>query len=226
MVMPPTTQQQAEAAILARVDEIVEGRSKTTQPITLSTSIQVLGYSDMVIGKELGTGSFSCAYEIKRIGNGQKTSGKLERQYIMKKLSGKVTSNPLLFVACAADLQQEGRILASVNHANIIQLRGWSGPDMIDDYFQKNDRDKCYLIMDRLEQNLEQKLQEWKENKPSFWNFVSKRRQLEQDLIIEKFTTILHFARGLEHLHQHNILHRDLKPGKADFVLVSSHLLL
>lgn len=208
--MPPSAEKDAQLEILSRVDEIVKGRAKTTQPIVPSKPIPVLEYSDMVIGKELGAGSFSCAYEIKRIG--QKI---LEKQYIMKKLSRKVVSNPLLFVACAADLQNEGRILAAVNHPNVIQLRGWSGPDMIDDYFRNGQREKCFLVMDRLDQNMEHKLIQWKESKPSVWNLPSKRRQLEQELRQERFTSILHLARGLEHLHTHNVLHRDLKPGES-----------
>mmetsp|Transcript_27391 Transcript_27391/g.66505 ORF Transcript_27391/g.66505 Transcript_27391/m.66505 type:complete len:382 (+) Transcript_27391:231-1376(+) len=211
--MPPSTEKDAQLEILTRVDEIVKGRAKTTQPITLSKPIPVLDYSDIVVGKEIGAGSFSCAYEIKSIG--QKIIQ--DRQYIMKKLSRKVVSNPLLFVACAADLQNEGRILAAVHHANVIQLRGWSGPDMIDDYFAHDQKEKCYLIMDRLDENMEHKLQRWKENKPSMWNLPSKRKQLEEELKQEKYTSILHLARGLEHLHTHNVLHRDLKPGNIGF---------
>jgi serine/threonine protein kinase len=207
--------QPQQAEILAKVEEIVKSRARTTQSITLPKPIQILDYSEIVIGKELGAGSYSCAYEIKRIGNG-KSKEKPQRQFIMKKLSRKVLAHPLLFAACAADLVQEGRILASVNHPNIIQIRAWSGPDMIDDYFQKKSRDKCYLVMDRLDQNMEQKLQTWKVSKPSIWNLPSTRKQLELDLRKEKITNVLNFARALEHLHQHYILHRDLKPGTSN----------
>jgi len=213
--MPPSAEKDAQLEILTRVDEIVKGRAKTTQPITLPKPIPVLDYSDMVIGKELGAGSFSCAYEIKRIGP-QKIID--SRQYIMKKLSPKVVANPLLFVACAADLQNEGRILAAaVGHPNVIELRGWSGPDMIEDYFRNEEREKCYLVMDRLDQNMEHKLLQWKESKPSVWNLPSKRKQQEEELRREKYTSILHLARGLEHLHTYHVLHRDLKPGNIGF---------
>lgn len=210
--MPPSSEKNndAQLEILTRVDEIVKGRAKTTEPLTLAKPIPVLEYSDMVIGREIGAGSFSCAHEVKNI-IGVKSSQ--QQQYIIKKLSQKVVSNPLLFVACAADLINEGRILAAVNHPNIIQLKGWSGPDMIDDYFQHHQREKCYLVMERLDSNMDVKLQQWKTSKPSVWNLPSKRRQLDNDLKRERCTSVLHLARGLEHLHTHNILHRDLKPG-------------
>ncbi|CAJ1956031.1 unnamed protein product [Cylindrotheca closterium] len=212
--MPPSTEtnKNAQLEILSRVDEIVKGRAKTTELISLQKPIPVLDYSDVVVGRELGAGSFSCAYEIKSIGKKVMT-----QQYIMKKLSAKVVANPLLFVACAADLINEGRILAAIQHPNVVQLRGWSGPNMIEDYFQHSQREKCYLIMDRLDQNMETKLVQWKESKPSMWNLPSKRKQLEDDLKRERYTGIIHLARGLEHLHQHNVLHRDLKPGNIGF---------
>lgn len=209
-----------QAQMMAQVEEIVNGRAKTTESILLDQPIPILDYSKMVVGKELGAGSFSCAYEIKRIhaSSGGSTLGKPlvdQPQYIMKKLSRKVLAHPLLFAACAADLLQEGRILALLrNHSNVIQLRGWSGPNMIDEYFVHKSREKCFLVMDRLDQTMETKLLKWKESKPSVWTTLpSKRKQLELELKQEKMGHILNFARALEHLHKHFVLHRDLKPG-------------
>lgn len=199
---PPTMSQ---AEIAAKVDEIVKSRLATTEPIILKQSLQVLDYSDMVVGKELGSGSFSCAYEIKRFG--AKTKPGTPKAFVLKKLSKKVLANPLLFAACATDVVQEGKILASVNHPSIIQIKGWSGEDMVDSYL-KGSRDRCYLVIERLDQNLEHQLNKWKEAKPSMWNLPSKRKDIEKSLRQSKINAVLQLARALEHLHQSRILHR------------------
>eukprot|EP00980_Cylindrotheca_fusiformis_P019667 scaffold6848_cov57-Cylindrotheca_fusiformis.AAC.1 len=202
-----------KARLMFQVQEIVKGRAKTTQPISLSSPIPVLDYTQLVVGKELGAGSYSCAYEIKRIGNNGNDKEDQRNKFIMKRLSRKVLSHPFLFAACAADLIQEGKILASINHSNIIHLRGWSGPNMIQDYFEKKNN-CCFLIMDRLDFNMEMKLQQWKEQrKPSIWNFT-KRKQMEMELRNEKASHVFSLANALVHLHERCILHRDLKPGK------------
>ena len=193
-----------------KIFQIVEGRAETTAKVELSQPITVVDFRDIDISKELGAGSFSCCYEIKSIRK------KPFRNVILKKLSPKVISNPLLFASVSSDLILEGKILASVQHPNIISIQGWSGPDMLQKYID-GDKDSCFLILDRLDQNLEDRLTKWKNAKPSIWNYPSKRKSLEYALLRDKCHSALNLAKGLNHLHSHRILHRDLKPPNIGF---------
>lgn len=190
--------------------QIVESRAETTSQVEPSQPIIVVDIRDIEISKELGAGSFSCAYEIKSIRK------RPIRNTILKKLSPKVTANPLLFASVSSDLIIEGKILASIQHPNVISIQGWSGPDMLQKYIN-GDKESCFLILDRLDENLEDRLAKWENAKPSIWNYPSKRKSLEYALLRDKCHSALNLAKGLEHLHIHRILHRDLKPQNIGF---------
>jgi serine/threonine protein kinase len=203
----------SKTEINAKVDEIVKSRLETTQPLLLESPLPVIDFSQMVVGKEIGAGSYSCAYDLKRIGGKQKEASKA---FILKKLSKKVVANPLMFAACATDLVQEGKILAFLNHPNVVKIKAWSGEDMVDTYL-KGSRDRCYLLIERLDQNLEHQMAKWKEAKPTIWNLPATRRDIEKEIELSKMDKLIHLAKALQHLHRNNVLHRDLKPQNIGF---------
>lgn len=201
---------EANFDLQTRISEVIKGRNATTEEVNVSQPMLVLEFSEIEIAKELGAGSFSCAYEIKSVRK------KPLRNAVLKKLSPKVLANPLLFASVASDLMTEGRILASMEHPHIISFEGWSGPNMIERYMD-GDRDACFLILERLDQNLHDRIAKWKTSKPSVWNYPSKRKSLEHALNRDKFHSAFDLAKGLEHLHSRRILHRDLKPQNIGY---------
>jgi len=78
----------------------------------------------------------------------------------MKALRPEVLRNPLVFAACAADLRQEGRILACLNHPNIINLEGWGGENLIEGYLKGN-KVSSYLILEKLVETQDQRISKW-----------------------------------------------------------------
>ena len=85
-------------------------RSKTTTAIPKNDDdddeIPIVKWKELELGKLLGQGSYSSAYEIL----GAHDDNDSDKR-ILKQLSPKVKANPLMLVACASDLVQEGQIL-------------------------------------------------------------------------------------------------------------------
>lgn len=191
--------------------QTAKDRTKTTLTINPDQPIQVVEYSKMELGKLLGTGSFSSGIEIKRIN--QEPCENL----VMKKLRPEVLRSPLVFAACAADLKQEGSILATLSHPNIIRLEAWSGDKMIENYL-KGSFVSSYLILERLHETLEERISKWNKQQPTFWHKFSKRAALAYlSLQKEKSSHILSLTKALQHCHSHRILHRDLKAANIGF---------
>ncbi|CAJ1965710.1 unnamed protein product [Cylindrotheca closterium] len=200
---------QVPRVIATKVHEIVKNRMKTTEAIEPPDPIPVMEYKNIRLGKLLGTGSFSSAFLAE-------SSSSPEGPLVMKKLRPEVLKNPLVFAACAADLYQEGKILASVDHPNIIRLRAWSGPQMIQRYLDGS-HVSAYLILDQLEGTLEERFGQWAKRKPKFYHSKKRRIGVLSSIQHEKCQHILSLARALEHLHGYHILHRDIKAANIGF---------
>lgn len=192
--------------VRAKVYEIAHNRMETSEAITPLEPIEIMRYADIELGKLLGTGSFSSAFRVKSLRK------ELCETLVMKKLRPEVLRNPLVFAACAADLQLEGKILASLDHPNIIHLKAWSGSDMIEKYL-KGSHVSAYLILDRLQETLEERIETWIRQKPRFYYSRKRKTQVYRALQQEKSHHTLSLVRALDHIHGCHILHRDLKAG-------------
>mmetsp|Transcript_45112 Transcript_45112/g.109153 ORF Transcript_45112/g.109153 Transcript_45112/m.109153 type:complete len:431 (+) Transcript_45112:94-1386(+) len=208
--------------IAAQAKQVEQSRSKTTAPIPTSgqADLPQVKLSELQLGKLLGHGSYSSAYEINSSNNSDDGDDD-KKQQILKQLSPKVKENPLMFAACAADLIQEGQILHFIgaSHANILDIYAWTGPNMIADYMQGNP-DNCSLVLEQLVETLEDKLKAWKLESDSLWYFLLYEETIQPEYLkrlAEKCRHILGMAKALEHLHQHRVLHRDLKPANIGF---------
>jgi len=228
-------------------------------------------------------------YEIKSI-NKRKTKQPL----VVKFLRSTLYENHGMFAASAADLIKEGNILSTLNHRNVIGLRGVSSSRGIDAYLNGY-HDSFYLVLERLETTLSGRILEWKARHKElyqedemcyninlamvkkghsrtnagmdkFLKKLSKLRvkssssnrsresdltlstisdsedsssrdydddtslivfgkeskkleieSLRMELLDERIDVTLQLADALAYLHQHNVLHRDLKPDNIGF---------
>ena len=127
--------------------------------------------------KELGEGTFSRVYQVKRIADNEIYAMK---QVKLAKLSKKEKENAL----------NEIRILASVNHKNIIAYK--------EAFFDQYEQVLCIVMEMADSGDLDSKLEQAKKNK----------QFIKENKIWYIFKQVLE---GIDALHADNIVHRDIK---------------
>mmetsp|Transcript_27117 Transcript_27117/g.38148 ORF Transcript_27117/g.38148 Transcript_27117/m.38148 type:complete len:479 (-) Transcript_27117:163-1599(-) len=136
----------------------------------------------------------------------------VERKYVVKHLSPELSSNPKLFLAAAIDLGREAHILSSIQHPNIVKLRGKSVEGVSS--YASGFHDGCFLIFDRLTETLEDRIDTWASKSKSISHLLPERKR---QLLAERLKICTDIAGALEYLHGRNIMHRDLKPSNLGF---------
>lgn len=176
-------------------------------------SIPRFDRAEIRCSKQLGTGSFNRVWSLKKIElvvsrrtatnkapiqrARRKEMAKNPQNYAVKLL--KDTSSPKRFIRAAVDLLTEAKLLASLNHPNIIELhgiachgaRGFAEPGGF------------FIILDRLESTLEEKMDDW---------------ITERDTSLgERMEVLVPLADSLKYLHSKGCVFRDLKPANVGF---------
>lgn len=141
--------------------------------------------------------------------------GSGEARYAIKRLRSDIVQDKDLFYAGLGDLVIETRFLYHLEHPNIIKLRGIAAVDPFSkDYF---------IVMDRLYDTLEERLQQWAQRERKANSFFSrlacgKAEKLRRELLKEQLTAALDLSCALEYLHEDcRVCHRDLKPENIGF---------
>ena len=130
------------------------------------------------------------------------TSHDPRERYVLKRLKpvGQ-SSNAQLYVQAVTDILLEARFLSVLNHPHILQLRG-----MVVDTRPES------LILERLVEGLDQRLQTWKKQTRPWWRNESVRARAHWD---ERIRVASHVASAVTYLHEHSIVFRDIKPDNV-----------
>ena len=136
-----------------------------------------------------------------------------DARYALKRLKKATIQDSLTFLNGMSDLSTETQFLAVLEHPNIIKLRGIAMEEMFSE--------KYFLVLDRLYDTLEARIVKWqkrtKKARGIIGSFKDKQGKEKQALQEEKMTACLDLASALAYIHNHRIIHRDLKTENIGF---------
>mmetsp|Transcript_6305 Transcript_6305/g.13162 ORF Transcript_6305/g.13162 Transcript_6305/m.13162 type:complete len:519 (-) Transcript_6305:212-1768(-) len=142
-------------------------------------------------------------------------------RYVVKYLRRSVMVDRKKFARGAADLVIEASLLSALDHPNIIRLLGvTAGP--VEEKFASGKDHGFFLVLDRLYETLDQKIEKWKEAQSKYAGFVFRathdpRGKLRRAALMERLQITKSLADAVRYLHQQNVAFRDLKPENIGF---------
>mmetsp|Transcript_32759 Transcript_32759/g.75423 ORF Transcript_32759/g.75423 Transcript_32759/m.75423 type:complete len:396 (+) Transcript_32759:38-1225(+) len=189
------------------------------------------------LGNLLGNGSFSFVYEIEDISCSQKEESYSSEELSMrastaddsrKKVNGKgplvlkclkdkFSKNTEKFIDAGHGLVMEAHFLDSLQHPHIISVRGWANQGSA--AFSQG-HDGFFIILDRLQATLDQRIREWSKQIAKYKTAVVKRYSqpdLQNLFLSRRFNVARDVASALAYLHAKGIIYRDLKPSNIGF---------
>jgi serine/threonine protein kinase len=201
------------------------------EPLVDTTKIALFHRHEIQTGRLLGTGGFSEVYEItgfvldptvserctdeqQRLRQkyavaalGRSGSGRYALKHLKKTTSTHMA--PRDFHQAATDLVMESAYMSRLHHPNIVFIRGLPIDGVA--AWNDGDRDGYFLITDRLDGTLGDRIKQWKHGVAESPCLMAKMRYAQQ------------IASALHYLHaEHRIVFRDLKPQNMGFVAESN----
>ena len=208
--------------------------------------------SDLVLGKLIAEGGFSDIHELSSLpqspeNDSNMSSSSSSSRFVVKHLKPELALNPHRLRSAAKDIINELHVLSSLDHPNIVKVRGMIHTTTIDSTTtctsnndhatagvlagmletRRADYHSFFLILDRMEHSLLHKLNQWRSRGIRQQTLDLKRLPNNNNsntyceetttLFIERARVAQQLASAVAYLHQRRILHRDIKPGNVCF---------
>lgn len=152
--------------------------------------------SDVQDGPALGEGGFAIVTAVEY--DGQPCAKKALRNDILQGTS-------LIYHIAATDLWKEAEFLSALKHPHIVALKA--------KHLSFDNMDENFLVVERLDQTLAQKMAEWREKDRQIRHSPKLRLQLLQ----QRLRACKDICDTLRFLHDHNVIYRDLKAENLGF---------
>jgi serine/threonine protein kinase len=124
-------------------------------------------------------------------------NSKGDARYAVKYLSPEIANDPARLIQGVMDLAIEVRFLSDFEHPHIVKMRALSH---VDSYHQG-----FFMVMDRLYDTLEQRIDKWKKRQKSTVGLVGKLADRKgtkaQDLMVERLVAAFDISSALAYLH-------------------------
>jgi serine/threonine protein kinase len=136
-------------------------------------------------------------------------------RYAVKRLRHELVQNEERFERAAIDLVLEGQLLCTMNHPNIIGLRGWNGAGA--DAFRSLMYSDYFLILDRLVESLDERIEDWRGLLRKYRSRLAlpwlkqKAGTKMHDLFRARIQVAHDLASAIEYMHDRRIINRDIK---------------
>ena len=134
-------------------------------------------------------------------------------KYVLKEVEPDLLEqDTVTYLKGVIDLGLEAHYLASLNHNNILKLRGMSAraPSECLGYF---------IILDQLQEVLSKRLNKWMHQKRAtngITGVVTGGRRNKSRLLMERILVAYDIADAMDYIHRKNIVFRDLKVREVD----------
>ena len=127
--------------------------------------------------------------------------------------------------SAAASLAAEAKILATLDHPNIIKLRGIGialGGVVCEDFESSTTHDSRFLVLDKVKETLQDCIETWREQderlkRPVLKSIIDKSGLKRRHLFLERLQAAADLASAVECVHSCNYMHSDIRPGSVGF---------
>lgn len=170
---------------------------------------------DLILGEKLGEGGFCYVYACSF------KDTPLDESLAVKYLQPRITCQRKSFEHGAADLATEAFFLAKLDHPNIIKLRAVT-TGSVESNVCSGKETGFFLVVDRLVETLEQRLQRWREQMGGiphslFYRMSKEYKDKQRSFLKQRLEVALDIASVMAYLQSLNIAYRDLKPDNIGF---------